>query len=80
MKTSIKKHLNNISSPASNRSIKIKNKGLVSVRYLNCSFKEAYRTFELRKDISFSSFFKYIPSLYKKPHRLKVFENLPSKT
>jgi hypothetical protein len=70
LKSLIKNHLEKISSPSSNRSIKVKNKGLVNVRYLNCSFKESYRSFEYKNIISLSSFLSFIPPEFKKPHRL----------
>lgn len=65
----IKEHLEALSEVASNRMIKI-NKQDISVRYLNTSFSEAYRSFKRKNELSFSTFYSYIGKQYKKPHRL----------
>ena len=43
---------------------------MVSVRYLNCTLTEAYRSYKDNNEICFSTFCKYMEKRYKKPHRL----------
>lgn len=40
------------------------------VRYSDVSFLEAYNSFDFKDEISMSTFLKYIPKIYKKPHRM----------
>ena len=68
-------HVKSLSNVASNGVVcsnpkKQGDKEIVTVRYLNCSFKEAYRKFKFKKEICFTTFCKYIQKRYKKPHRL----------
>ena len=71
----ISEHGRTISTIASNRTVTVKNydeqtKELKAVRYMDCSMNEAFRTFPLKEEISFSTFGLYLGKIYKKPHRL----------
>ena len=69
----VNEHMMNISQEASNRTIIakdcFKNKKIETVRYCNVSWLEAYFCFEYRDELSFSTFYKYVEKIYKKPHR-----------
>ena len=70
---SINEHVKRLSQVASNRLISKKNDKSgekEAVRYLNCTLKEAYRSFKDKDSISFSTFRRCIEKKYKKPHRL----------
>ena len=74
----INEHLENSSSVASNRTIKDKSGEKISARYCEDTIKEAFKKFNNRilsrelncEKISFSSFYKYFGTEYKKPHRI----------
>ena len=71
---SINDHMKSISREASNRNITIwsgnpKKKFLKAARYSNISFIQAYHSFEYKKELNYSQFYKYIEPIYKKPHR-----------
>lgn len=66
-------HMKNVSQIASNRTVMVidsnKIKQNIPVRYSNISWIEAYKSFSYRNELSFSTFYKYIDKIYKKPHR-----------
>ena len=68
----INKHVESISNVASNRTVYNNrlDKEVTAVRYLNCTKREAYRSFKGNKEIGFTSFCKYMDKIYKKPHRI----------
>ena len=62
----INDHMESICSIAANRYLKKIDK---NAYYCNISLLEAYSKFESNNEISFSSFYKYLGSQFKKPHR-----------
>ncbi|CAF0871784.1 unnamed protein product, partial [Brachionus calyciflorus] len=63
----VEKHMQSLSSIAANRYLK---KYQTNAFYSSVSFLQAYSSFEMKDQISFSSFYKYLGDKYKKPHRL----------
>ena len=70
LKQSIEEHMQQKSSLAANR---FKKKNECCVYYRDHPLLEIYGSFIDKKDISFSSFYKYMSSKYKKPHRMSEF-------
>ena len=69
---SINEHVKSLSHVASNRLISKKDKSgeKEAVRYLECTVKDAYRSFKDKDSVNFSTFCRCIEKKYKKPHRL----------
>ena len=58
--------MNENSDIAANRFLKKENS---NVKYYHSTLVEAYNKFHLKDKISFSSFVKYMPKIFKPPHR-----------
>ena len=63
----IRCHLNKNSSIAANRYLKLQNE---NARYRHTTIIQAYNTFAEKDKLSFSSFYKYLENIFKKPHRI----------
>ena len=66
MSDELNTYMESISSIAANRFLKKIDKNAF---YCNISLLEAYSKFESKKELSFSTFYKYLGSQFKKPHR-----------
>ena len=63
----IDSHMESLSNVAANRYLK---RSETNAWYRTISLSEAYDSFQRNDEISFTSFLKYIPGKFKKPHRL----------
>jgi hypothetical protein len=73
LKKSIDTFMKSESEIASNRFVTIKNESGINekknVRYCQLSFIESYQKFPNNHLLKYSTFYKYIPKIYKKPNR-----------
>ena len=83
LKTEIRSSMNNYldknSEIAANRTVLIKNpddlesdKQIVSVKYRHTNLTDLYTNFDRKEELSYSSFYKYVPKEIKKPHRFDL--------